>query len=101
MSNCREPEDSALLREDYPECFHRAKEGIRFTISGQISVNETRALRAGTISLCTTAASRVFVDLEFLMFSQRIILVQCKSKVFFQAKYSRMQQQSDLMQTQC
>ncbi|RZC61741.1 hypothetical protein C5167_023512 [Papaver somniferum] len=35
------------------------------------------------------------------MFSQRMILVQCKSKVIFQAKYSRMQQQSDLMQTQC
>ncbi|KAI3857953.1 hypothetical protein MKX03_006167 [Papaver bracteatum] len=26
MSNCREPEDFDLLREDYPECLHHAKE---------------------------------------------------------------------------
>ncbi|KAI3957388.1 hypothetical protein MKW98_003109 [Papaver atlanticum] len=27
ISNCREPKDCALLREDYLECLHHAKEG--------------------------------------------------------------------------
>ncbi|KAI3878539.1 hypothetical protein MKW92_009825, partial [Papaver armeniacum] len=26
ISNCREPEDCALLRENYPECLRHAKE---------------------------------------------------------------------------
>ncbi|KAI3870923.1 hypothetical protein MKX03_025111 [Papaver bracteatum] len=31
MSNCRGPEYFALLREDYPECLHHAKEATDAT----------------------------------------------------------------------
>ncbi|KAI3957139.1 hypothetical protein MKW98_002766 [Papaver atlanticum] len=35
MSNCREPEDFALLREDYPECLHHAKETSNLSLKGK------------------------------------------------------------------
>ncbi|KAI3907774.1 hypothetical protein MKW98_008451 [Papaver atlanticum] len=35
MSNCREPEDFALLREDYPECLHHAKETSNLSLKGE------------------------------------------------------------------
>ncbi|KAK8950300.1 NADH dehydrogenase [ubiquinone] iron-sulfur protein 5-A [Platanthera guangdongensis] len=34
MSHCREPKDCALLREDYLECLHHAKEWSQIAIKG-------------------------------------------------------------------
>ncbi|KAJ8619509.1 hypothetical protein MRB53_028038 [Persea americana] len=43
MSRCREPKDCALLREDYFECLHHAKE---FQRRNRIYKEEQRQIRA-------------------------------------------------------
>ncbi|KAG1326244.1 NADH dehydrogenase [ubiquinone] iron-sulfur protein 5-B [Cocos nucifera] len=43
MSGCREPKDCALLREDYLECLHHAKE---FQRRNRIYKEEQRQIRA-------------------------------------------------------
>ncbi|KAJ8749549.1 hypothetical protein K2173_026198 [Erythroxylum novogranatense] len=45
MSRCREPNDCALLREDYLECLHHAKE---FQRRNRIYKEEQRKLRGAT-----------------------------------------------------
>ncbi|THU56975.1 hypothetical protein C4D60_Mb11t22870 [Musa balbisiana] len=43
MSRCREPKDCALLREDYFECLHHAKE---FRRRNRVYKEEQRQIRA-------------------------------------------------------
>ncbi|XP_026456761.1 NADH dehydrogenase [ubiquinone] iron-sulfur protein 5-B-like [Papaver somniferum] len=43
MSSCRQPEDCVLLREDYLECLHHAKE---FQRRNRVYKEEQRQIRA-------------------------------------------------------